>query len=422
MFKTIRRFLGLETRADSPAQSIADPNHWALQDDAHVTPYEAMKTGAVWQAVSMISGDLARLPIDVYQYTDAQGNRKRNPDHAWADAVKANPYAMMTAFRVWRQLWLWVLLFGRAYCVIDRAGRRLIPAAPWDVHQREIESTGETVFVVTSGGVSQAFTAASIIELTWLEWDSNDWPSPIQAAQQSITAFLSSQKHTAAYYKNGAFPSAVVEVPPVTAKEDRDKLYQGLISAFTGAERAFKLMMLKDGAKFHQMSHSASDMQQTELKESEVREIARFYNLAPSRLGLSDSVSYNSKAEDNKSYHDSTLAPFLAMTEQELNLKLLSAAARRGSFFEVNTNALLRADIQTRFSVYDIGYRIGVYSPADIARIENLSPNEKRSEAYNQPNAAAPAPQVEPNADNPQPAPRVNGAPNQPPGRIPANN
>ena len=82
-------FVADESRAtilDNPSLSLSDPRIWSdlyggsTDSGVSVTPYKALSYAPVWQAVSMISGDVARLPLMVYrrrwqgdlEYFDAQ--------------------------------------------------------------------------------------------------------------------------------------------------------------------------------------------------------------------------------------------------------------------------------------------------------------------------------------------------------------
>lgn len=359
-----------------PPFTLADPPAMA---NPPVTPYRAMNFAAVWQAVSQISGDLAGLPIELYQ---RQGeDRQRAVEHRWYVPIKMRPNRTLTAFRAWRRLYFWALIWGRSFALIDRANTELLPIPNDRAGVRSVD--GMTVLDVTpSSGQTQTFPMSQVIELTWLEWDDDMWPSPIVALRQTVNSGLASQEFTNKFFKNGAIASGILELPAAMPKDRRDKAAEGFKGEYEGLSNAFKTIVLKDGVKFQQIMATAGDMQQTELREAEVRDVARFYNLTPSRLGLSDSISFNSKSEDNRAYIDTTLSPWMTMLEQELWLKLLRASEKTDLFFEYNANALLRADIATRYEMYDKAIKLGIMSPVDVARIENLSPNPGRSSEY----------------------------------------
>ena len=124
-----------------------------------------------------------------------------------------------------------------------------------------------------------------------------------------------------------------------------------------------------------------------EASESQVRQVARWLNLAPSKLGLSDSVSYNSKAEDNQDYLDSTLSIWLALIASECNSKLLSEEEKATHFFEHNTAALLRMNTLQRYQVYEIGIRTRILNPNEARSKENMLPYDG-GDAYENPNTS----------------------------------
>ena len=113
-----------------------------------------------------------------------------------------------------------------------------------------------------------------------------------------------------------------------------------------------------------------------ELDEELVRKVCRFFNLSPSRLGLSDSVSYNSKAEDNQSYLDSTLSHWLSAIVSECRKKLLSKTNRDQytHYFEHDTSVLLRMNALSRYQVYAIAKQNKIMTTNEIRRLENMRP------------------------------------------------
>src|SRR5678815_488322 len=99
------------------------------------------------------------------------------------------------------------------------------------------------------------------------------------------------------------------------------------------------------------------------------RAIAHFLKLQPSRLGLSDSVSYNSKAEDNQDYLDTTLQIWLTRIESACNFRLISERQADSHFIEHSVKKLMRMN---PLQMADM------HSKQIAARI--INPNEARAD------------------------------------------
>jgi len=149
---------------------------------------------------------------------------------------------------------------------------------------------------------------------------------------------------------------------------------QGFRQSYEGTENPFKTVILRDSAKFHEAQRSPEESQLVDANEQQVRQIARWFNLSPSKLGLSDSVSYNSKSEDNQAYLDSTLAIWLAQIAAECNAKLLTTEQQSSLFFEHNVGALLRMNQLQRYQAYQIAITNRFLSPNEVRAAENRMP------------------------------------------------
>ena len=212
-----------------------------------------------------------------------------------------------------------------------------------------------------------------MLHITALEWEDAYPVRPLVQFREAIKLSLASEGYAAQFYDSGAMAGGILELPASMSKKGRDAVEEGFQRKYEGRENWFRTVILREGARFHATTQSAQDSQTAQLREDQVREIARFYNLPPSKVGLPDTVSYNSLEQENWAYLESTLAPYLETTEQQCWLKLLGPESQRTHYFEANTNKLLRADIKTRYEIYDIGIRIGVLSPNECRQFENLN-------------------------------------------------
>ena len=117
------------TRAslENPQVSLQDPNAleevWGITRSAagiHVGPLKALGYSPVWQAVSLISGKVAQLPLDVFK-RKSDDSRERDTKHPAHMLVNSRFNDMpTTAYKAWRQAMVHALVWNNAYIFIDR--------------------------------------------------------------------------------------------------------------------------------------------------------------------------------------------------------------------------------------------------------------------------------------------------------------
>jgi hypothetical protein len=93
-----------------------------------------------------------------------------------------------------------------------------------------------------------------------------------------------------------------------------------------------------------------------ESRREQIKDIARWLNIPPHKLGDDSKASFSSLEQENRSYVDSTLSPYFHAIADECELKLLSLEEReqRRWFFEFDSSELLQTDLA---SLYDLGVK-----------------------------------------------------------------
>lgn len=391
MFQWIKKTM--RSVLDNPNISLNDPGVWnqifgdARETDAGVTinANVALEYPPVFQALSLISGDVARLPLEVFKRTaKGPGAREADATHPVYRVVRYKANRELSAFKFWRRYMVHALLWGNAYAFISRnnngTATELFNLLPDRTYPERVNVDGVPTLVYVSeiNGSLVPYRADEILHVEGIGLDNLAGADVIQKARNSWALGLAQESFASKFFKNGARVSGVLEVPSSFTKRAKDNLVQGFDREHSGRENFFKVAILRENAKFHQTSVSPADGQLTQSSELTIRQVARTFNLPPSKLGLSDSVSYSSKSEDNQAYLDETLGVWLDAITAECWLKLLSKTEQRANnkFFEHNTRKLLRLDLLKRYQAYSIGLRGQWLCPDEIRAAENMPPRE----------------------------------------------
>ena len=153
-----------ETRAlENPNIPLGSPLVWnevfgdaSTEAGEAVSPRRALSYSPVWQAVNLISGDVSKLPLNVYKRRPDLGERGREIDtlHPAHKLIrhKANP--AMAAYKFWRRMMTHLLIWNNSYCLIDYKNGQpagLLPLLP-DRTMPQIQDDGSIVFITEIGG------------------------------------------------------------------------------------------------------------------------------------------------------------------------------------------------------------------------------------------------------------------------------
>jgi len=372
---------------ENPNIPLGSPEVWqSVFGDASteageaVGPRRALTYSPVWQAVNLISGDVAKLPLDVYKRLPNNG-REIDTMHPAQFLIRRKCNPTMHSFKFWRRMLTHLLIWNNAYALIDY-GRQgvpvgLLPLLP-DRTRPEIQQDGSIVYVTEVGGALHGFDASQVLHFEGISVYGDADCELIYEMRNAIALGLAAEKFASRFFKNGARIGGVLEVPAGMSKPAADNLETGFRKTYEGVDNSFRTVILRDGAKFHEAQFTPEQSQLAGARQEQVREVARWYNLPPHKLGSPVNVSYASLEQENRSYLDSCLSAWLHTIASECYLKLLTQQQQdeNSHFIEHNTGALIQADIKTQYEVGRMGIEMGVLSPDEFRAMQNQNPRD----------------------------------------------
>lgn len=371
------------TSMENPSTSLADADEWLYDSfgagtsssGVRVSRETALTYSAVWRAVTLISSTVAKLPLYIYRRTD--GGKERATAHPSYQLVLFAPNAEMNAFTFWQTLVGHVLLEGNAYAYIVRDGSarptELIPLPPQVTYP--IRENGNLVYVVKVDTEWRRLLPENVLHIKGLGYDGLCGYSVLAKARDSFGLGIGAKEYQSRYLKNNARPSAVIQVPGPMKEDAQREFLRQWNEMHQGLENSHRTAILTNKAELKAFSINARDSQLLETREFEIREIANWFGLPPHKLGDSSRTAYNSLEQENQSFLDDTLDPWLVSIERECRGKLLTEREKAADshLVEFMRQALLRADIAARFSAYHIAINDGLYSRDEIRAMENAN-------------------------------------------------
>lgn len=354
-----RSFQPHNATVENPQYSLQDPRAWDeilegrdSSAGVRVSHGDALAIAAVWQAVSIISGDVACMPMNV-MLKDEHGDREIDLQHHAQYHISQAWNEETPAYEGWRRMMLHALVWGQGFAFLDRKGRvgdvqgiyTLLP----DRTYAGRDPMGRLFYVTEVDGRAVTLMREEVLHLKGLSCESGcalDW---IKKSRNSLGLSIAAETWNSRFFANGAGTGGILMIPPTFTEKAASNLEEGFRKRYSGSDNWFRTAILRDGAKFAPITVNAEQSQMHELRTDQVREIARFFNLPPFKLGIEDSVSYNSTEQAQRIYLASTLIHWITALRTEVELKVVSEEDRRSRRrnIELNPKKLVEADLKT---------------------------------------------------------------------------
>tara|TARA_R100001594_G_C4052921_1_gene265332 strand:- start:1457 stop:3184 length:1728 start_codon:yes stop_codon:yes gene_type:complete len=394
MLNSLKRWFGSSQRSiNNPAvplnsDTIVDylGNQGANRSGINVNKNTVFNFSPVWQAVTMISGDLAKMKINLFEEVEEDGSNIRKKINNEVSSLVKKPNQDQNWNKFWRRFWVQSLLYNRGYIYVERS-RNGDPLSLY-VLMSDQTSWNQKEGIYTTNLLGESKTVglfpSQVIEVEGIQLESENKCELLDKFKESIGLGLAAQGHNAKFFGNGGQMGGILMIPPQVSKEGSEKLEQGWRRKYENENAWFKTAILRDGVRYQQTGVDPEKSQLSQVREDQVYEVARWFNLSPSRLGLSGASSYNSKHEDNQNYLDQTLSPWMSGLTSELSFKLLAADEQIKQYFSFDTSQLLALNPKLRAETNKIRIDMGEISPNE-ARIENGLPPREGGDGYRLP-------------------------------------
>lgn len=396
MLERLRSWLGLRPRASWADPAFASENPFAWPRDA-VSPDSAMRHAAVFRAVSLIAGAVARLPAYTYRL-QKDGDRERNDSHPSGYLLLKRPNPRMSRTIFWRQVATEMLLEGQGIVWVQRR-QSGAPVALWPIPWRRTTvnlAGGRLVYRLTlDGGAQIAADQDDVLHIPGSnDWDETECKTPIRAYADSVAAGIEANRYARRYFENDATPGGYIKYPnKLRDAKQADEIRAYWQQKFGGERRFAGPAVLTEGGEFHNIAINAKDAQLLEARRYSVEDIARIFGVPRFLLAL-DETSWGSGIEQlGILFVRYTLAPHLTAIEDECNAKLFGTDAH---FVDFDERELMRGDTKSMFESYRMAMGgnngPGFLTQNEVRRELNLPRDEAASsdELLNWSRASAP--------------------------------
>lgn len=346
-----------------------------------VTKDSAMGLPAIWRGVNLLSGDVGKLPCHVYRRRDG-GGKDRDTSHPSYYRIRREPNSGQSAFQFRRSITGHAILGGNGYAYIYRTGGGAVdemylldPATTFPVYEKTGDGT-RFLYVTTIGNQQRKLLPENVLHIKGFSWDGLCGESLIDRCKDALGLPLAQQRASGKFFANGSKAGGVLMFPGHINRDAQEELLRDFESKAEGLENMHKTILLEDGVKYQQLTVSPENAQLVESAQFSNRQIALLLGVPVSKLGDTETNAYASLEEMNQSYLDEGLDLWLCNWEDELWRKCLTEEQKRSDthVIEFVRAALVRANIEKRYTAYRTGREWGWLSADDVRDMENLNP------------------------------------------------
>lgn len=363
----------------------------ATASGARVTPDTAMRVGAVFASVRIISDAVANLPLAIMRRVGERERRGLRDDPLWL-LLRRRPNRWQSPAQFRRMMQAQVLLRGNAYALIVRSRGRVMELIPLDPDRMTVEQGNDLGLVFryrTLAGAESVFGQSEILHLAGLTLDGVRGVSPITFARETIGLSMSLEGHGATMARNGLRPSSVLVHPNKLGPEALENLRASIDAFRGGGTSEGRALVLEEGIDLKQWAMSAEDAQWIEGRKLSRSDIAMFFGVPPHMIGDTEkSTSWGTGIEQQSiGFVTYTLESHLTMWEEAIDRDLVGDD-RPNDYARFNRKALVRGDIKTRQEFYVAMLQWGVLSPNEVRALEDENPRAAGDIYYSPPNTA----------------------------------
>jgi len=410
-----REALGLPSREEARTITSGDlwgdsiPFNYMPSDTAPpISPGKALTLGPVYSAVRLLADNIATLPLSSYRKAgDERVPTSRLP--ALFDSMRESGLLVPWLYGCISSL----ALRGNAYgLIVDRDGWGYPTIVSWlDPSQvaPDDRPNKRGGWLVRGREVPRE----DIVHITrFSQPGQRVGLSPIGAFAQSMGVALSAKDYTRGWFDNGGFPPGSFKN---TAKIVTNAEAEVISTRLTNAIRGRRPLVYGSDWDYTAISVPAEEAQFLSTMKFTANDIAAIYGIMqPEWIGgeSGSSNTYANVEQTQINFVTFTLRPWLVILEHAF-----TALIPAGQYVRFNSDALVRADLMTRWSVNQIRVTMGAASIDEIRAQEDEPPLPNgQGKKY----AVASAAPTAPPAGAPPPASDVPKTPqrDQPPGEV----
>lgn len=359
--------------------SLASPVKWLLDfftgisegETSQVSGDKALTYAPFWNCVNKISANIGVMPLCLYKRTP-NGKQSAIADERYRLLMR-RPNAYQTPIVFKQLITTHALMWGNGRAFIVRGSRRvkeLIPLLP--DRTKTLMVMGKKYHITwphdadrllkfeQTGDVGPYHDVvlmedADVVHVPGFGLDGVEGISLLKAAARSISGGIEGDKRYNTQVSKGFSSKGMLEIPKGMFREEAEaeKFMKQFNEAHSGASKADKVGMLREGIKYQAIAMSNQDAEFLKSRQFNKQDIALWF-LVENILGDGQTEVYKSLSERQSAYLKYCLLTWMTKWEEELNLKLLDPREQSADsmFFKFDNSVFLTTDFASSVKTY----------------------------------------------------------------------
>lgn len=341
------------------------------------------KLSAVVKCKDLIGDSISKLPFFVYnKYTS-----EIIKDHYLNVLLELAPNKVNSKTQFFKTFMTQLLYTGNAYIYPVRDNLEVVELKILEnVSIIKNDINGTIYYDAQINNKNVRLRPDEIIHLMINAEDGVTGVSVLTSAQQTLRTALSQEKFQEEFYERGGRPTGTLEVGTdlsnqlivVGIDKEGKEIKMSAKDAMKDAwERHIKqgsgTAVLDNGMKYATVNQiSPKDMDFVSSKNQSISDIARYFNVPLSKLGVGTST-YSSREQEAIEFVVGTILPYANQICETFSRALLtSKELKKGLRIGTNTDEEILSDVTSRANYHKAMVQIGAESPSEVRVSEQL--------------------------------------------------
>ena len=330
-----------------------------------VSKAQALNIPALSACVELIATTVASLPIKLYQEEKTSATKPLEDPRT--DFLNGDTNDTMDGFQFKRALIEDYLIHGGGYAFINSSRNAVKSLHYVDTNVVAIDVGADPIYKKANIQVNgEMFREFQFIKMLRKSRNGVTGTGILKENNVMLSVAYNSMIYEETMVKSGGNKRGFLKSQGRLSKEAMDELKLGWKNLYGNSTE--NVMVLNNGLDFAEASQTSVELQLSEHKKANSAQICQLFLVPPNIL------SGDAKEEEYNNWIKVCILPILAAFETALNKDLLLPSEKEKFYFAFDTTELTKADIEKRFSAYDIAIKGGFMQIDEVRYKENLVP------------------------------------------------
>lgn len=356
----------IRSEAEKPAEERAITSlpfsNWATESTSgiHISTRNALSIPTVLSGVGTVADTISTLELPVFKNSDNGG--VKDYEHPLYNLLNSSPNEVQTAKAFRHAMIVDLLVHGETFCEIERnnAGGvlaiwRIEPSVmrvQWSQDGRFLRFWANNVEI----------DAANIIHVLGFSENGIRGASPFVLCKDSLGLTLALEQFGSGFFKNGARPGGILQMPPGLSVEDREQAKQSWNSTHSGTNNVAKTAVLPNGFTYQATNLAPEEGQYNESRIYQMRECQRIIRTPPDKVFDYERQTWGNLQYARADFVQNQIRPLVVAIEQEFNRKLLTKEEQKTWYIEHVVESLLRGSFSEQVAALQQAIACGLYT------------------------------------------------------------